>query len=396
MPGIGFLLHLIVAKYKWFFHRCQYLFRYFVLYWIKTCDGWEKVTEDVRYLHKIAAPLLLWYDQKARSLPWRENPTPYRVWISEIMLQQTRVEAVRAYFDRFIAALPDAAALAQVKDDTLLKLWEGLGYYSRARNLKKAAETVMTVHNGEFPRERDQLLALPGIGPYTAGAIASIAYGEAVPAVDGNVLRVVSRYLGRREDIAKEKTKKDMAKALAAVIPSARAGDFNQALMELGALLCLPKKARCENCPLHALCRAYREGVVAEIPVKTAKKPRRREEHTVFLFFHQGRIAMKNRSKSGLLAGMWELPNLMGHLDRVEVFSAFPDLTFTDLLPLPEAKHVFTHLEWQMIGYAVWLEEPQPDWIWVTEEEMDGGYPLPTAFKFYRRLIPSLLGNTGK
>ena len=231
-------------------------------------------------LDKIAKPLLKWFRARARSLPWRDDPRPYYVWVSEIMLQQTRVTAVLPYFSRFITALPDVRALAAVDDDALMKLWEGLGYYSRARNLKKAAIQVVEKHGGKIPRDFDALLSLPGVGRYTAGAIASIAFGQRTPAVDGNVLRVVSRLTASRKDILRDATKRAVENALTEIMPK-DAGLFNQAMMELGALVCLPRAARCEECPLASLCRAHAEGLESELPVKAAKRERRIEPRTV-------------------------------------------------------------------------------------------------------------------
>ncbi len=353
------------------------------------------MTEEQVILAKIVEPLLNWYDQNARILPWRGEPTPYRVWVSEIMLQQTRVEAVLPYFHRFILALPDVESLAEVDDEVLIKLWEGLGYYQRARNLKKAAQLIVSQYGGKIPSDEQELLKLPGIGSYSAGAIASIAYGAAIPAVDGNVLRVLSRLLLSEEDIAKEQTKKAVAAYLFGIIPPQRAGDFNQALMEIGALLCLPKKAKCGGCPLNPVCLAYEKGVVDQIPVKSAPKGRRKEKRTVFLFFYQDKVALWKRGQEGLLAGMWELPNLPGHLDENEGKAAFPDTAIVGLWPLHEAKHIFTHIEWEMKAYGVCVEEPDPDWIWATLDELEAVYSLPSAFKSYRADVFAFLGNKG-
>ena len=279
-------------------------------------------------LDKIAAPLSVWFRARARSLPWRDHPLPYYVWVSEIMLQQTRVAAVMPYFTRFIAALPDVASLAAADDDALMKLWQGLGYYSRARNLKKAAVQIMEKHAGKLPRDFEALLALPGVGRYTAGAIASIAYGVRVPAVDGNVLRVVSRLTASREDILRDATKRAVEDALAAVMPK-EAGLFNQAMMELGALVCLPRAARCEECPLASLCRAHAEGIENELPVKAAKKERRIEARTVLLIERDGRFAITKRPKRGLLADLWEFPNLVGARNRAEVLALCQNAGFS-------------------------------------------------------------------
>lgn len=345
-------------------------------------------------LEDIVAPLLLWYKNQARILPWRENPLPYHVWISEIMLQQTRVEAVKPYFDRFITALPTIRALAEAPEDELLKLWEGLGYYNRARNLQKAARDIIDRFSGELPASFEKLLTLPGIGRYTAGAVASIAYGIPVPAVDGNVLRVITRVLASREDIMKEKVKREIEAALAAVMPAESAGDFNQALMELGAMVCLPKgAARCPLCPIKRICLSRAQEITDQIPVKSPKKARRVEEKTVFLFLRDKKAAFLKRPASGLLAGMWEPPNAPGKLspEQARAYAAAIGMRLTNLRRLPEAKHVFTHIEWHMIGYAADVGRPTDSgaYRWISAEELAEGFAVPTAFKAYTRILLS-------
>lgn len=226
-------------------------------------------------LDRIAAPLLAWYDSGRRILPWREEPTPYHVWLSEIMLQQTRVEAVKPYYDRFLQALPDIESLAAADEEKLLKLWEGLGYYNRARNLKKAAQILVSEYGGRMPDDYEIILSLPGIGSYTAGAISSIAFGKAYPAVDGNVLRILARLRTDERDILQAGVKKSVEEELADVMPKDRPGDFNQALMELGAMVCIPNGApKCDVCPWKELCRARAQGITGEFPKKAGKKPR--------------------------------------------------------------------------------------------------------------------------
>ncbi|MCL2107346.1 MAG: A/G-specific adenine glycosylase, partial [Oscillospiraceae bacterium] len=256
--------------------------------------------------------LLAWYDENKRELPWRAAASAYHVWISEVMLQQTRAEAVKGYYTRFLAALPDTAALAAVDDDRLLKLWEGLGYYTRARCMKKAARIVMDEYGGALPASPEALLRLPGIGLYTAGAIASIAYGIPVPAVDGNVLRVLMRLHAQYDDITLEATRKETARRLLELIPRDRPGDFNQSLMELGAVVCLPNGApRCAACPLAWHCLAHTQKLTAQLPVRAAKKARRVERRAVLILRHEGRTALRKRGSRGLLAGFWELPNAL-------------------------------------------------------------------------------------
>lgn len=349
-------------------------------------------------LAAIVSPLLLWFHTEKRTLPWRGDPQPYHVWVSEIMLQQTRVTAVLPYFTRFVAALPDVAALADAPEDVLLKLWEGLGYYSRARNLKKAAQIICRDHGGVMPRDFSTLLALPGIGRYTAGAISSIAYGAPCPAVDGNVLRVIARLTASPLDIMKERTRREAEQAIAAILP-ADAGSFNQALMELGALVCLPRgTARCDICPLAHLCRANATETTAAFPVKAPKKPRRIEPRTVFRLERDRRIAIDRRPAKGLLAGLWELPNFTGALTRADVrrLAREAGWKIESLKPLPPARHVFTHVEWHLTGWQITIADendgngpasrppvPFPPLRWVTPEEAARHYGIPAAFHYY-------------
>ena len=323
----------------------------------------ENILKNIEPLDAIAAPLLRWFHSEKRALPWREEPTPYRVWVSEIMLQQTRVEAVKPYFERFVAALPDVRALARADEDTLMKLWEGLGYYSRARHLQSAARLICSDHGGEIPARFDDLLALPGIGRYTAGAVASIAFGERRPAVDGNVLRVIMRLLACPADILKESTKRAVEEALIAHLPE-NAGDFNQALMELGALVCLPRgAARCPSCPLERLCLAKEANLQAELPQKTPPKRRRTEKLTIFLLSKNGKIALEKRPAHGLLAGLWGFPAMEGHLKKNEAAKALQALGLipAKLHALPAAQHIFSHITWQMVGWHVELAETSSD-----------------------------------
>ncbi len=301
--------------------------------------------------------LLHWYERNARILRWREEPKPYYVWVSEIMLQQTRVEAVKGYFDRFLAELPDIAALAAAEEEKLLKLWEGLGYYNRVRNMQKAARIVMEEYGGELPADYEALKKLPGIGSYTAGAIASIAFGIPEPSVDGNVLRVLKRVAASFDDITKEKVKKELEADVRTVMPKDLPGDFNQSLMELGATVCLPNgKPLCEQCPLQHLCRAFHQGCEMQIPVKPPKKERKVEARTVFVIKKElGQsleIALHKRPEKGLLSGMWELPNEEGHLTEAEVQELFPK---TEVKRLPDGKHIFSHVEWRLWCYEIRL-----------------------------------------
>lgn len=349
--------------------------------------------EERERLEAMKRPLLSWYREHRRILPWREEPKPYRVWISEIMLQQTRVEAVKPYFERFMKALPDVRALAQSPEDELLKLWEGLGYYNRARNLQKAAKILVEEYGEQLPASYEKLLKLPGIGSYTAGAIASIAFGIPVPAVDGNVLRVISRVLGSREDILKQSVKRKMEENLLEVIPADAASAFNQGLIEIGAIVCVPNGAPlCSQCPFSSFCVAFREGLTDTIPVKTPKKARKLEDKTVLILSRDGRVAVRKREDTGLLASLYELPNLEGHLTKEEVLEKL-GISQGEITSLSEAKHIFSHVEWHMIGYRVELKGTKDgnmvndSFLWITPEEMRSSYSLPAAFKAYTKLI---------
>lgn len=336
-------------------------------------------------LERLPLPLLLWFRENARTLPWRSDPTPYHVWVSEIMLQQTRVAAVLDYYTRFLAALPTVAELAGCPEDRLMKLWQGLGYYSRARNLQKAARQVMERFGGEFPSRYEDIRSLAGIGDYTAGAIASIAFGLPVPAVDGNVLRVVSRLTDDHRDVSRPPVKEEIRAALERVIPRDMPGDFNQALMDLGATVCLPNGAPlCGKCPAAAFCEGYRKDTARELPVKAPKKARKIEERIVYIILKEGRVALRRRPAHGLLAGLWEYPNEMAPWScpvrgRAE-FAA-------------TGKHIFTHKEWHMTAYTVAAEgDDLPDrWVWADREEWAGTYALPSAFASFAHVVEERL-----
>jgi len=340
-------------------------------------------------LSQIIAPLLAWYDGHARKLPWREEVSPYRTWVSEIMLQQTRVSAATEYFNRFMKEMPDIRTLAEADEERLLKLWEGLGYYSRARNMQKAAKLLVKEYNAALPASFELLKKLPGIGEYTAGAIASIAFEIRVPAVDGNVLRVLSRLLNSEADVSLLETKRMLTERLA--LPQQRVGDFNQALMELGALVCLPNGApKCEGCPLIALCIGRAAGREQSLPKKAPKAARRLEERTVLLLCKEGRILLRRREKKGLLAGMYEFPTVMGKLSEAQARRAAEALGFLVKggEPAPEAKHIFTHLEWHMTGWRFEAEGRGPEEaVWTAPEALLERFALPSAFETYRRFL---------
>ncbi|MFG6334295.1 MAG: A/G-specific adenine glycosylase [Lachnospiraceae bacterium] len=349
-------------------------------------------------LDRIAAPLLAWYDSGRRILPWREEPTPYHVWLSEIMLQQTRVEAVKPYYDRFLQALPDIESLAAADEEKLLKLWEGLGYYNRARNLKKAAQILVSEYGGRMPDDYEIILSLPGIGSYTAGAISSIAFGKAYPAVDGNVLRILARLRTDERDILQAGVKKSVEEELADVMPKDRPGDFNQALMELGAMVCIPNGApKCDACPWKEVCRARAQGITGEFPKKAGKKPRSIEKKTILVIQDAERVALRKRPEKGLLAGLYEFPSMEGNCEEERVLAYLREL---GLLPLriralPPAKHVFTHKEWHMTGFLIRVDEladrggrqEGEGLIFVDPKETRTNYPIPSAFAAYAEQV---------
>ena len=378
-------------------------------------------------LKQLVQPLQSWFVANARVLPWRENPLAYYVWVSEIMLQQTRVEAVKPYFDRFIRELPDVKALAECDDDRLLKLWEGLGYYNRVRNLKIAANQIMDDYDGVIPDEYKELLKLKGIGNYTAGAIASIAYGKAVPAVDGNVLRVISRVTADDSDIMKQSVRNHMEEKLfelmqqlsdkndnlkeATLSPST----FNQALMELGATVCLPNGApKCEVCPWHDICEARKQDKISELPVKKKAKERRVEKKTVLIIKDGDQLALHKRPNKGLLAGLYELPNVEGYFSEAEVVEYIKRQGYMPvrIQPVCDAKHIFSHVEWHMKGYVVFLQalgfsknqedvEPleenvkkirESDWIFINVEDTKHAYAIPSAFVKYTEYLNMTIG----
>ena len=337
-------------------------------------------------LNHLPSVLLPWYEANKRDLPWRRNREPYHVWLSEIMLQQTRVEAVKGYYARFLDALPTVESLANCDDDVLHKLWEGLGYYSRVRNLKKAATVIMEQYGGEFPRDYAAIRALPGIGDYTAGAICSICFDAPTPAVDGNVLRVISRLTEDATPIDLPARKKEVQQQLASVYPP-QAGDFTQALMELGATLCGPNwKPRCEECPCHSFCSAALHGTQENLPVKLPKKGKRVEEKTVFILSCDGKFALQKRPETGLLAGLWEFPNVPEKLETDDAIAQAENwgLHVRNIEKQVERTHIFTHIRWEMRGIYLEAAEPAGNFTWLTEEQIEQEAALPTAFRQFR------------
>ena len=341
-------------------------------------------------------PLVEWFRENQRDLPWRKRMDAYRVWISEIMLQQTRVEAVKPYYERFLKELPDVKALAEVPEDRLMKLWEGLGYYNRARNLKEAACQIMEKYGGRFPEAYEEIRGLKGIGNYTAGAVSSFVYGVRKPAVDGNVLRVVTRITADWSDITKAGTRTKVEREVEEVIPAEAAGDFNQSLIELGAIVCVPNgEPKCGICPVSGICLAHAQGRETEFPVKAKKKARRIEKRTILVFRDNEKTAVRKRPDTGLLAGLYEFPGTEGHLKQPEVVRYAKSL---GLMPirvkkLGSAKHIFSHVEWHMVGYEVIVDELEknvrdqgaaPGEILFAElRELKEHYPMPSAFEAY-------------
>ena len=393
-----------------------------------------------------------WFASCRRELPWRTDPTPYHVWVSEIMLQQTRVEAVKPYYERFIRELPDIRALADCPEDRLHKLWEGLGYYSRVRNMQRCARVLTEEYGSALPADYTKLLSLPGIGPYTAGAIASIAFGIGVPAVDGNVLRVVARLRADRRDIRQEAVKRDVFQTLQPLLESGTGewpepgrkdplpereqknalterdgvrnpactdrnygsadrreernvpGTINQALMEIGALVCVPGGApHCEKCPLSRWCVSHKNGLTDSIPFRSAPKKRKMEEKTILVLLDGTHTLIRRREEKGLLAGMYELPSLSGHRTPEEVLTCMKQemgLEPVRIQPLPAAKHVFSHIEWQMTGYRILVTSlgevnPEAGFLVVRPEETEKQYPIPAAFRVYARALSIRLGKAG-
>ena len=353
----------------------------------------EQITAEQRIviLQDVIPTMMEWYRRTARDLPWRERPEAYRVWISEIMLQQTRIEAVKPYYDRFLKQFPGVRELAEAPEEQVLKCWEGLGYYSRARNLQKAAILCMENYGGELPASYEELKALPGIGNYTAGAVASIAYRIPVPAVDGNVLRVLSRVFADSRDISRQSIKTETEKLLLSVIPQDAPGAFNEAIMEIGETICIPNGfPLCEQCPLAARCLARERGEQELYPVKAPKKERRKEEKTILVLLCQGMAAVRKRPTKGLLAGMYELPWMSGYLSQEEIAdclqlsNASAGEVLSNISYMGAAKHIFSHVEWHMKGYMIQTEAPIPgDWEYVPIPELKEKYPIPNAFSAY-------------
>ena len=326
--------------------------------------------------------LLHWYYENKRSLPWRKDKDPYSVWISEIMLQQTRIEAVIEYYERFMKRIPTIKELSEIEEDELLKLWEGLGYYSRARNLKKASIKIMNEYHGVFPSTYSEILSLPGIGEYTAGAIASICFQLKEVAIDGNVMRVYSRVEGKDLDVSDLKVKKKIGEAIKKILPH-ESGDYNQAIMELGEVICIPGgMPKCDSCPLQDMCIAHKKGIEMEIPRKITKKDKKEENYTVFLLKYKDLFALRKREE-GLLNNMWEFPNKEGKISKKQIEELYHGIVEKGI----SSTHIFTHKKWNLTSYFIEVKEMDSNYTWVSLEDIENDKAIPTAFKpFYEYL----------
>jgi len=340
---------------------------------------------ELSVITQVPSRILPWYHEHKRDLPWRIDRDPYHVWLSEIMLQQTRVEAVKGYYQRFLSVCPSIQSLADADDDLLHKLWEGLGYYSRVRNLKRAAIEIMEKHNGVFPQAYDAVRALPGIGDYTAGAVCSIAFNMPTPAVDGNVLRIMSRLLDDHTPVDSASYKARTAEMLRAVYPR-DAGAFTQALMELGATVCGPNRPPdCRHCPCCDICLGSQSGRAVQLPIKQPKRGRRIEKHTVLILHCDGSFALHKRVNKGLLSGLWEFPNIPGWFEIDELAAVLEErsINIREIVVQVERKHVFTHVEWHMHGVYINVSSVSPDYEWMTADAINKYAALPTAFRIF-------------
>ena len=327
--------------------------------------------------------VLAWYNQGHRDLPWRRTRDAYRIWVSEIMLQQTRAETVVSYYERFLARYPTVQDLASAPQEELLKMWEGLGYYSRARSLQKAAQMIVKEHGGCLPADVPSLRALPGVGDYTAGAIASIAYGIPAAAVDGNVERVICRYYAIEETVGTPAVRRMIAQKTQALVPRERPGAFANAMMEMGATMCTPKNPKCLLCPVREGCAGFARGIAAQLPVKPKKKAQRVENRAVLLVLCEGRVLVVKREEK-LLGGLYVFPDVLeandpaalcAHMESLGVSAAYDER-------LGHAKHVFSHIIWEMDVHLLQANacSDVPGGQWVTREEL-AALPLPTAVK---------------
>lgn len=336
-------------------------------------------------MEKITINLLNWYAKNKRDLPWRKTKDAYYIWISEIMLQQTRVEAVKIYYERFTKRLPTLKDLAEIKEDELLKLWEGLGYYSRVKNMQKTAKILVEKGYNTLPANYEELIELPGIGAYTAGAILSIAYDKPSIAIDGNVYRVLSRYYEIKESISKSTTYSIFEKYMKKILPKEKAGDFTQSFMDLGSSICTPKNPKCKECPLQEECKAQKKNTMELFPVKEKKKEQKVEERTIYMYIYKDKIAIQKRKSTGLLASMYEFPNKLETPSVIDIENDLIErkISYQSIQEIGESKHIFSHIIWYMKGYQIILNEPIEKYIWVSKEELITKYSIPSAFSYY-------------
>ncbi len=339
-------------------------------------------------MENLTSNLLNWYQKEKRILPWRDQNNVYYTWISEIMLQQTRVEAVKVYYKRFIEKIPNIKSLCEIEEDELLKLWEGLGYYTRARNLKKAAIIIEEKYGGKMPDTYEEVIKLPGIGSYTAGAILSIGYQKKYPAIDGNVKRIFTRLFEWEESLQDPQLQKKLTSKIENLIPEENPGDFNQALMDLGSMVCLSSTSpKCSICPLATHCKAYLHQTQTKYPKKTTKKPRRIEQKTIFIFAYKNWIAIQKRTEKGLLKNLYEFKNEEGKYTYEDVleYLKYSKISYKTVFQIGSAKHIFSHLEWHMTGYYILLKEKRKDFIWISKEELKEVYSIPSAFAYFKK-----------
>jgi len=336
--------------------------------------------------------IINWYQKNKRMLPWRKDKNPYHIWISEIMLQQTKIEAVKKYYNRFIQEIPDVKNLSKIEEERLLKLWEGLGYYTRARNLQKAAKIITNELNGKFPTKYEELIKLPGIGEYTASAITSISFQEQVATVDGNVLRVMMRILNSKENVLEEAVRKKVTKALTETLKKYNVkhpGDFNEGMMELGETICIPNtKPICNECPIKNFCKAYKENTQETLPIRIKKNRKKEENLTVFLIIYQNKVAVSYREEKGLLHHMYEFPNINKKLTKQETEAYLKSLHITGKITKgPSHTHIFTHKKWKMQSYIIELTKEIKTYKFYTIKEIEENLALPTAFVPFLKVI---------
>ena len=342
-------------------------------------------------MEKYTEKIVEWYQKNKKDLPWRKDKDPYHIWISEIMLQQTRIEAVIEYYQRFLKHLPDIQSLAEVKEETLLKLWEGLGYYNRARNLKNAAMQIMTEHQGKFPTTYVEMLKLKGIGEYTASAISSICYNEPQVTIDGNVLRVFTRFYNDQRNVDEQKTKKSIRESLQKIIPK-ESGDFNQGLMEIGETICIPKGVpKCKICPLKKDCLACHNNTYQELPIRKEKAEKKQENYTILLFQYQDEFAIYQRKQESLLSNLWAFPHLEGFFSKeeIETYLKKQNINYQGIQKRISNTHIFTHKKWHMISYQIELESKEnlSQFTWKTISKIKEEYSIPTAYKPFLDLL---------